>query len=622
MHGRRRALVSVTVLVALLSPAGAGSEEYPPQVARGLTVPAGFAAVPFGQVPELTTSLTWGADTTADARDDHGILLYVTATRNPFGPGDAPLDGKVFAFTDEGGQPTQVAGGLDQPLGIVMGPDQTLYVSENDSGPGRGRITALRDTDADGQFETRRTVLKNLPNGRHQTNGMTFGPDGMLYVANGNATDDGIECGPNFGPDVENRVGELPPPLHDIYNDNFRNVECPAGHVERKPWTGAILRVDPAWTDVDLLTDVTVDDDPFYGTVDENGDLDPTVLDDEKVLVSPGYRNIYDVDFNPRIPNEIWTPMNGSDDPSSSEPLYALPVDNEQVVGFDEETQEPILGPVIEDAGFPMCLYDAHINPFPEPTGIPIVDPGHKHPGDPTPGNNPNPAVQEKFGQCPVQTVIRPRDIYDEGHEGTAGLAFERGNNFPARYDGDLFTAEWGSLWNLNGATVTGHKIIHHDIRPDGTVEREREFMSGILPMDVTFGPDGYMYVADMPGQIYQVRFVQEITEDVVEVDIVDQTNSGAPVFDPQVVALVQGQTVRWCNRDDAPHNIDSRQKIMVDHPTQGNPTPTGDEINSPGVLAQDQCHSHTFEGETASYVVGSNAPTIEGTISIAPMVR
>src|SRR5687768_8362659 len=235
---RRRALV--VALVMALSVLAAGpvrSEQFPPQVARGVTVPVGFAATVFAQTPPhlLPTSLTWAGEAastnTALGTARHGTTLFVTAVSGNVAGGTD--NGSVLTYTDEGFVPTIVAEGLDQPLGVAVGPDKTLYVTETEAN--RGRVTALTDGNADGVFETKRTVIANLPNGRHQTNGLTFGPDGMLYVANGNATDDGLECGPAVTP-------------------NGGDDACPAP--EMQPWSGSILRVNPAWTDLDLLADV------------------------------------------------------------------------------------------------------------------------------------------------------------------------------------------------------------------------------------------------------------------------------------------------------------------------------------------------------------------------------
>jgi plastocyanin len=249
--------------------------------------------------------------------------------------------------------------------------------------------------------------------------------------------------------------------------------------------------------------------------------------------------------------------MNGPDNPSGSEPIYGFPVDDEQVVAHDPETGDPILGPVIEDAGFPSCVYDPHENPFPEPTL------GHDHDGNPNPENTVDDDVLAAFGECPKATVLRPRTVLEEGHEGTSGIAFTRGDNFPERYQGDVFIAEWGSLWNLNGDKPHGHKIEQLDVHPDGTVGRQRDFMSGGLPIDVTFSDEGLMYVADMAGQIYEIRHVEELdTPETVEVSM---TNGQ---FVPQVTTVIRGQTVRWVNDDTTAHNVHMENAVLLIDPT------------------------------------------------------
>lgn len=570
----RTVVVSLSLVGGLLAqaPGQAQDLEWTPHWSRGLTVPTGFVARVFAQSTNVPTTLEWGPDTGGELR--HGAYLYVGGiTGNPTSCSDC---GTVVAISDEGNQHT-AASGLQSVLGLTFGPDNTMWVADNLDN--RGRILALRDTDGDAVFETRRVVLKNIPNGRHQTNGMTFGPDGMLYVANGNATDNGIDCGPPLGP--QDPVG-LPEPIKSFYEDNFRNIECAVPELE--PWTGSIIRVDPTWEDVDLLADVRVDPDPFYA---EDG------MDDETVLVAEGFRNIYDVQFNPRKPNEIWTPMNGPDNPSGSEPLYGFEVDNEQIVGFDAETNEPIYGPIIEDAGFPSCIYDGHNNIFPNPSIG-----GHDHDGDPVPGETPHGGVVEKFGPCVPEEIMWPRDVLNEGHEGTAGLAFERGDNFPAKYEGDLFIAEWGSLWNLNGLPgpgavfngwgPTGHKVIHLDMDADNNVIRERVFMSGVLPMDITFNEDGYMYVADMSGQIYEIQSVVDPGQDAA---VVVEMRQGQ--FVPQTLPILRGQTVTWRNFGETAYDITAQPSIRLVEPTNNVFTPS--EMNS-GPIPPGGTHSFTFD--------------------------
>jgi glucose/arabinose dehydrogenase len=568
-------VASLALLGSLLSQAPAHSHPLVSQVGQGLTVPAGFGVGTFAETPGLLpTSLTFGPDG----------RLYVAAVQGASVDFQFISAGEILAFDDLGGVGDAgqvVAEDLDQVLGIAFGPDGTLYAADNANN--KGRLLALRDANADGVYEQRRTVLQNIPNGRHQTNGMAFGPDGMLYLTNGSATDDGIECGPE--------------PITDI--------DCPTPEV--KPWTGAIIRVNPSWNNVDLQKDVRVDDDPFYAA---DG------MDDESVLVSPGYRNIYDVDFWPGDPSIIYTPMNGSDDPASNEPLFRTDVDDTKVVGQDAQGQ-PIYGPVIDDAGFPSCLYGAHINNFPQPN----IE-GHSHPEDFTPVDNPNSAVTDKFGPCRKNEVHKPIMFFAEGHNGTTGLAFERGDNFPDRYDGDLFVGEWGSIWNLNGGKPTGHKLTHIDIGPDGLVERRRVFMTGAVPMDVTFGPDGAMYVADFQGLIYRVVHVMDIP-DMATVEI----QNGA--FIPEIVAIPRDASVLWVNLDTVAHNIRQQVRVLAADPNY-DPVfcqpPQCSEIDSPGDISPRGSYRYHFGELDGIWQYGSTTNmtdrTMQGAVIVAPVDR
>lgn len=596
MTRRTRSLAPAMALVASLLVQGPAPAKDYPQTARGVTVPVGFVATVFAATPLVPTTLTWGPDTGGTVLPGghrHGSLLYVGGVAG--NPLSCDGCGQVLSYTDETGTPPVTAAtGLNSVLGIAFG-GGTMFVTDNFDN--KGRVVSLKDTDADGVFETQRVLLKNIPNGRHQTNGLQMGTDGMVYVANGNATDDGIECGPALPPD--------------------NSLACPTEEIV--PWTGSIIRVDPSWNNVDLRNDIRVDADPFYAADGK---------DDESVLVARGFRNIYDVEFRPGVDNELWTPMNGPDDPAGSEPIYGLSVDNERIVGYDADNN-PIYGPIIEDAGFPSCVFDPHDNHFPEPQ----IDP-HEHPGNPEPMETLNTEATAKFGTCESRrqgdSFLYPRTVLREGHEGTSGLAFAKPGNFPARYNGDLFIAEWGSLWNLNGASPTGHKIEVTDVNADGTISgRQREFMTTPLPIDLVFNDDGLMYVADMTGQIYQVEHVagtDAATPDVVTVTM--QEVGGACQFVPQVQTIVRGTTIRWANTCSTPQSIRAAIALKLIDPRLGEgPNQTGVEINSPGDIATGSSHSYTFGDRAGIWHYNSGeflSPqnTMRGTIIVLPAER
>jgi glucose/arabinose dehydrogenase len=542
VHRGARTLLAAAVAAGVVLPASTGGAAGPvsTQVLRGVTVPAGFGASVFAVTPGgLPTSVTFGPDK----------RLYATVVDPSFSRSS------VVAVQDlggVGGRQQTVATGMTVALGVTFGPDGTMYVT--DTADNRGRVVARRDTDRDGVYETERVLLRNIPNGQHQTNNLRVGPDGMLYVANGSATDDGLECGP----------------------EPANPLECPAPEV--LPWSGSILKVDPSWNDVDLLADV------------DTGARREGRLHADDVLAAKGLRNSYDLDFLPAQPTQMYTWMNGSDDPASSEPLYRTDIGDG----------------VVADMGFPSCLYDPHPNPFPEPVLA------HDHPGNPEPENTSDQRVLDAFGTCRKGSITRPIGFTTEGHEGTTGMAFERGGDFPARFDGDLFVSQYGGWWNVNGGQITGRKILHVDIDGVGEVAASREFMTSPMPMDVEFGPDGAMYVADLTGVVYRVEHVADAPDEVTVRIVAGQ-------FVPQLVTVPRRTTVTWLNDDSASHDVRATSSVVADTPV----VRPGSEIDSPGRIPPGGRHSYRFGDQDAAYAYSSSSsPAMRGSIVVAPVDR
>lgn len=83
------------------------------------------------------------------------------------------------------------ATGVQIPLGLEFRANGDLFVTSNLLG-GVGRIMRLRDLDGDDVADEKTIILDGLPSeGDHQTDKLKFGPDGLLYFAQGSSTDNG-----------------------------------------------------------------------------------------------------------------------------------------------------------------------------------------------------------------------------------------------------------------------------------------------------------------------------------------------------------------------------------------------------------------------------------------------
>jgi glucose/arabinose dehydrogenase len=290
-----RTRLTAAAALALLSLLPAASTKAQKPLPR---VPPGFTITHYAAIGGAGTSLAFGSDTRGK-----GMRLYATDYTG----------GRVMVVDDVAGagSPPQVfASGFSSPLGVLGTSNGSVYVTDSTTSKGPfgnrpyGRVWRVRDRDGDGVGDKKTLVLKHLPNGRHNTNGMAIGSDGMLYVTNGNSTDDGVE----------------------------------GGHPEVPPWSGSVVRVDPDVKRVSLAD-----------------------LSRRRTLVATGMRNVYDLVFSPYDPTELFLPTNGVDDArpaekedegeqgreNSDDLLYLTDVD-------DQASHRPRL----DDFGFPSCLYN------------------------------------------------------------------------------------------------------------------------------------------------------------------------------------------------------------------------------------------------------------------------
>jgi glucose/arabinose dehydrogenase len=253
----------------------------------------GFVVTPYAATQGTPTSLAFGKDTREGAGPG-ATRLYVTE-------GTA---GTVLAIDGEG-QVSTFAEGFRSPLGVLVAKNGDVYVADAESArPGPfgmrpyGRVWRVRDTDGDGVADKQTVLLKDLPNGRHNTNGMAFGPDGLLYVANGNSTDDGVE----------------------------------GGEAEVDPWSGSVVRLDPK-------KKVSLVDLP------------------KSALVAHGWRNVYDLAFSPIDRSKLFVPMNGADDArkgsTGENPADPAIEDSDDLLFLTDVNDRRV-----DDFGFPSCFYN------------------------------------------------------------------------------------------------------------------------------------------------------------------------------------------------------------------------------------------------------------------------
>ena len=134
-----------------------------------------------------------------------GNDLYIA--EGGVGPGDDSAKPRILKVTPDGRSEIVVTEGLRAPVNDLLWHDGTLYIAH------RGTISRLT---ASHQIEN---LVTGLPSdGDHQTNQLTVGPDGWLYVGQGTVTNSGVV---GYDNEIQGWLGKHPDlhdqPAHDVH---------------------------------------------------------------------------------------------------------------------------------------------------------------------------------------------------------------------------------------------------------------------------------------------------------------------------------------------------------------------------------------------------------------------
>ena len=117
-------------------------------------------------------------------------------------------------------------------------------------------------------------------------------------------------------------------------------------------------------------------------------------------------------------------------------------------------------------------------------------------------GGNPDPRLKGVHPELKDKVIVP--DVLIQAHNASLELTFYEGAQFPAEYQGDIFSSQHGS-WNRNPRT--GYEVIRVPLHQTGHATGEYEdFLTGFVlpngdvwgrPVGVTVVPDGSLLVSD-----------------------------------------------------------------------------------------------------------------------------
>jgi glucose/arabinose dehydrogenase len=337
---------------------------------------------------------------------------------------------------------------LKKPRTVQPAPNGDVFVVESEE----GRVQVLRDTNGDGKADTRTTYVEDLK----RPFGLAFYPSGAatpthLYIAN---TDS---------------VVRYPYKLGDV---------APSGPAEP------------------LVTNIPSGKEAVGGGGHWTRDL-AFSKDNKRMFVAVGSRsNVDDDDSEKRRANILAFTPEGKD-----EALYASGIRNP--VGLAIEPSTGVLWTSVNERDE---LGDNLV-----PDYITHVKEGGFY-GWPWYyiGQNQDPRHKDKYPDLRAKTIIP--DVLIQSHSATLGLCFYTGSQFPAEYQGHIFSGAHGS-WNRTKRT--GYKVVRVPVANGKAAGHYEDFMVGFVtkegnvwgrPVDVAVAGDGALLVTDdLAGIVWRV---------------------------------------------------------------------------------------------------------------------
>ena len=188
----------------------------------GLAVMPGFGANVFFLGLSNPTSIAVSGDERVFVSEQDGDIAVLMDADSDGTADSAELDARGFVA----------------PLGLLHHED-TLYVSHG------GSVTALINSDGDGQVDEIETIVSGLPVGIHQNNGLALGSDGKMYLTLGSTCNACRERS-----ELSASVLQLNPDGSDmrVYSSGLRNVYDIAFH----PEDGTLFGADNGRDELDL----------------------------------------------------------------------------------------------------------------------------------------------------------------------------------------------------------------------------------------------------------------------------------------------------------------------------------------------------------------------------------